>query len=93
MDFRFSLSDYFVLFIVFFFFCAKENSCARTEAVFTPYPGFKSHVKGKLPFCSTVTPQPSQLRSFDRVPVFVFPSILSNSTHKRQTKVFKASTV
>lgn len=24
-----------------------ENSCARTDAVFTPYPGFKSHVKGK----------------------------------------------
>ncbi|KAM8916827.1 MAP3K12-binding inhibitory protein 1 [Spinachia spinachia] len=23
----------------------QENSCARTEAVFTPYPGFKSHVK------------------------------------------------
>uniref|UniRef100_A0AAQ4P0E7 MAP3K12 binding inhibitory protein 1 n=1 Tax=Gasterosteus aculeatus aculeatus TaxID=481459 RepID=A0AAQ4P0E7_GASAC len=22
-----------------------QNSCARTEAVFTPYPGFKSHVK------------------------------------------------
>ncbi|XP_056283004.1 MAP3K12-binding inhibitory protein 1 [Pseudoliparis swirei] len=22
-----------------------ENSCARTEAVFTPYPGYKSHVK------------------------------------------------
>ncbi|MBV97068.1 MAP3K12-binding inhibitory protein 1, partial [Eschrichtius robustus] len=22
-----------------------ENSCARTDAVFTPYPGFKSHVK------------------------------------------------
>ncbi|XP_068436553.1 MAP3K12-binding inhibitory protein 1 isoform X2 [Clinocottus analis] len=25
--------------------CNQENSCARTEAVFTPYPGFKSHVK------------------------------------------------
>ena len=24
-----------------------ENSCARTDAVFTPYPGFKSHVKGQ----------------------------------------------
>lgn len=24
-----------------------ENSCARTDAVFTPYPGFKSHVKGE----------------------------------------------
>ncbi|XP_075386809.1 MAP3K12-binding inhibitory protein 1 isoform X2 [Tenrec ecaudatus] len=23
----------------------QENSCARTDAVFTPYPGFKSHVK------------------------------------------------
>lgn len=27
-------------------FSSVENSCARTEAVFTPYPGFKSHVKG-----------------------------------------------
>lgn len=26
-----------------------ENSCARTDAIFTPYPGFKSHVKGKYP--------------------------------------------
>lgn len=26
---------------------SAENSCARTDAVFTPYPGFKSHVKGK----------------------------------------------
>ncbi|XP_021513029.1 MAP3K12-binding inhibitory protein 1 isoform X3 [Meriones unguiculatus] len=26
--------------------CNQENSCARTDAVFTPYPGFKSHVKG-----------------------------------------------
>ncbi|GAA6108762.1 MAP3K12-binding inhibitory protein 1 isoform X1 [Tachysurus ichikawai] len=25
--------------------CNRENSCARTDAVFTPYPGFKSHVK------------------------------------------------
>lgn len=25
--------------------CNQENSCARTDAVFTPYPGFKSHVK------------------------------------------------
>lgn len=28
-------------------FFPVENSCARTDAVFTPYPGFKSHVKGK----------------------------------------------
>ncbi|CAB1331241.1 unnamed protein product [Coregonus sp. 'balchen'] len=26
--------------------CNQEDSCARTDAVFTPYPGFKSHVKG-----------------------------------------------
>ncbi|XP_066133865.1 MAP3K12-binding inhibitory protein 1 isoform X3 [Saccopteryx bilineata] len=26
--------------------CNQENSCARTDAIFTPYPGFKSHVKG-----------------------------------------------
>ncbi|XP_018086631.1 MAP3K12-binding inhibitory protein 1 isoform X4 [Xenopus laevis] len=26
--------------------CNQENSCARTDAVFTPYPGFKSHIKG-----------------------------------------------
>lgn len=26
-----------------------ENSCARTDAIFTPYPGYKSHVKGKTP--------------------------------------------
>ncbi|XP_038611975.1 MAP3K12-binding inhibitory protein 1 [Tachyglossus aculeatus] len=25
--------------------CNQENSCARTDAVFTPYPGFKSHVR------------------------------------------------
>ncbi|KAG7454094.1 hypothetical protein MATL_G00263820 [Megalops atlanticus] len=25
--------------------CNQENSCARTDAVFTPFPGFKSHVK------------------------------------------------
>ncbi|XP_026085196.1 MAP3K12-binding inhibitory protein 1 [Carassius auratus] len=25
--------------------CNQEDSCARTDAVFTPYPGFKSHVK------------------------------------------------
>uniref|UniRef100_A0A4W3GJQ8 MAP3K12 binding inhibitory protein 1 n=2 Tax=Callorhinchus milii TaxID=7868 RepID=A0A4W3GJQ8_CALMI len=25
--------------------CNLENSCARTDAVFTPHPGFKSHVK------------------------------------------------
>ncbi|XP_066530809.1 MAP3K12-binding inhibitory protein 1 isoform X2 [Hoplias malabaricus] len=25
--------------------CNQENSCARTDAVFTPYPGFKSRVK------------------------------------------------
>uniref|UniRef100_F6S1S4 MAP3K12 binding inhibitory protein 1 n=1 Tax=Callithrix jacchus TaxID=9483 RepID=F6S1S4_CALJA len=25
--------------------CNQENSCARTDAIFTPYPGFKSHVK------------------------------------------------
>lgn len=25
--------------------CNQENSCARTDAVFTPYPGHKSHVK------------------------------------------------
>ncbi|MGH0157209.1 UNVERIFIED_CONTAM: hypothetical protein FKN15_078277 [Acipenser sinensis] len=25
--------------------CNQENSCARTDAVFTPYPGFRSHVK------------------------------------------------
>uniref|UniRef100_A0A8D0DN62 MAP3K12 binding inhibitory protein 1 n=1 Tax=Salvator merianae TaxID=96440 RepID=A0A8D0DN62_SALMN len=25
--------------------CNQENSCARTDAVFTPYPGLKSHVK------------------------------------------------
>ncbi|KAM9354174.1 MAP3K12-binding inhibitory protein 1 [Pholidichthys leucotaenia] len=25
--------------------CNQENSCARTDAVFTPYPGFKSHIK------------------------------------------------
>ncbi|KAA8581932.1 hypothetical protein FQN60_008672 [Etheostoma spectabile] len=30
--------------------CSKKNSCARTDAVFTPYPGFKSHVKaGPVP--------------------------------------------
>ncbi|NXN83212.1 MBIP1 protein, partial [Bombycilla garrulus] len=23
----------------------KKNSCARTDAIFTPYPGFKSHIK------------------------------------------------
>ncbi|XP_010765357.1 MAP3K12-binding inhibitory protein 1 isoform X2 [Notothenia coriiceps] len=28
--------------------CNQENSCARTDAVFTPYPGFKSHVKAWL---------------------------------------------
>ncbi|KAH0620527.1 hypothetical protein JD844_021087 [Phrynosoma platyrhinos] len=28
-----------------FFKTSLENSCARTDAVFTPYPGFKSHVK------------------------------------------------
>ncbi|XP_033044132.1 MAP3K12-binding inhibitory protein 1 isoform X7 [Trachypithecus francoisi] len=26
--------------------CNQENSCARTDAIFTPYPGFKSHVRG-----------------------------------------------
>ncbi|XP_040825072.1 MAP3K12-binding inhibitory protein 1 isoform X6 [Ochotona curzoniae] len=26
--------------------CNQENSCARTDAAFTSYPGFKSHVKG-----------------------------------------------
>ncbi|XP_030307816.1 MAP3K12-binding inhibitory protein 1 isoform X4 [Calypte anna] len=26
--------------------CNQENSCARTDAIFTPYPGFKSHIKG-----------------------------------------------
>ncbi|XP_053330742.1 MAP3K12-binding inhibitory protein 1 [Spea bombifrons] len=25
--------------------CNQENSCARTDAVFTPYPGLKSHIK------------------------------------------------
>ncbi|XP_070321331.1 LOW QUALITY PROTEIN: MAP3K12-binding inhibitory protein 1-like [Odocoileus virginianus] len=25
--------------------CNQENSCSRTDAIFTPYPGFKSHVK------------------------------------------------
>ncbi|KAM6960928.1 MAP3K12-binding inhibitory protein 1 [Aplochiton taeniatus] len=25
--------------------CNQEDSCARTDAIFTPYPGFKSHVK------------------------------------------------
>ncbi|TRY91780.1 hypothetical protein DNTS_023739 [Danionella cerebrum] len=25
--------------------CNQEDSCARTDAVFTPYPGFKSHIK------------------------------------------------
>ncbi|XP_030070628.1 MAP3K12-binding inhibitory protein 1 isoform X1 [Microcaecilia unicolor] len=25
--------------------CNQENSCARTDSVFTPYPGFKSHIK------------------------------------------------
>ncbi|XP_073495049.1 MAP3K12-binding inhibitory protein 1 [Phyllobates terribilis] len=25
--------------------CNQENSCARTDAVFTPFPGFKSHIK------------------------------------------------
>ncbi|XP_028677650.1 MAP3K12-binding inhibitory protein 1 [Erpetoichthys calabaricus] len=25
--------------------CNQENSCARTDAVFTPYPGYKSHIK------------------------------------------------
>ncbi|KAG9481075.1 hypothetical protein GDO78_010363 [Eleutherodactylus coqui] len=25
--------------------CNQENSCARTDAIFTPFPGFKSHVK------------------------------------------------
>ncbi|XP_077477868.1 MAP3K12-binding inhibitory protein 1 [Stigmatopora argus] len=25
--------------------CNQEDSCARTDAVFTPFPGFKSHVK------------------------------------------------
>nr|XP_014340079.1 PREDICTED: MAP3K12-binding inhibitory protein 1 isoform X2 [Latimeria chalumnae] len=25
--------------------CNQENSCARIDAIFTPYPGFKSHVK------------------------------------------------
>ncbi|XP_067847579.1 MAP3K12-binding inhibitory protein 1 [Heptranchias perlo] len=25
--------------------CNLENSCARTDAVFTPHPGFKSHIK------------------------------------------------
>lgn len=25
--------------------CDQENSCARTDAIFTPYPGHKSHVK------------------------------------------------
>ncbi|MEE6491868.1 hypothetical protein FKM82_016404 [Ascaphus truei] len=25
--------------------CNQENSCARSDAVFTPYPGFKSHIK------------------------------------------------
>lgn len=25
--------------------CNQEDSCARTDAVFTPYPGFRSHVK------------------------------------------------
>ncbi|XP_048455666.1 MAP3K12-binding inhibitory protein 1 isoform X2 [Rhincodon typus] len=25
--------------------CNQENSCARTDAVFTPHPGFKSHIK------------------------------------------------
>ncbi|XP_057223497.1 MAP3K12-binding inhibitory protein 1 isoform X4 [Malurus melanocephalus] len=25
--------------------CNQENSCARTDAIFTPYPGFKSHIK------------------------------------------------
>ncbi|XP_058843502.1 MAP3K12-binding inhibitory protein 1-like isoform X2 [Acipenser ruthenus] len=25
--------------------CNQENSCARTDAVFTPYPGFRSHIK------------------------------------------------
>ncbi|XP_061099319.1 MAP3K12-binding inhibitory protein 1 isoform X2 [Conger conger] len=27
--------------------CNQENSCARTDAVFTPFPGFKSHVKDR----------------------------------------------
>ncbi|XP_073466115.1 MAP3K12-binding inhibitory protein 1 isoform X2 [Aquarana catesbeiana] len=27
--------------------CNQENSCARTDAVFTPFPGFKSHIKGQ----------------------------------------------
>ncbi|XP_069772907.1 MAP3K12-binding inhibitory protein 1 isoform X4 [Narcine bancroftii] len=26
--------------------CNLENSCARTDAIFTPHPGFKSHIKG-----------------------------------------------
>ncbi|XP_066550342.1 MAP3K12-binding inhibitory protein 1 isoform X3 [Amia ocellicauda] len=25
--------------------CNQENSCARTDAVFTPFPGFRSHVR------------------------------------------------
>ncbi|KAJ8362422.1 hypothetical protein AAFF_G00375700 [Aldrovandia affinis] len=25
--------------------CNQENSCARTDAIFTPFPGFKSHIK------------------------------------------------
>ncbi|XP_069772905.1 MAP3K12-binding inhibitory protein 1 isoform X2 [Narcine bancroftii] len=25
--------------------CNLENSCARTDAIFTPHPGFKSHIK------------------------------------------------
>ncbi|XP_078089905.1 MAP3K12-binding inhibitory protein 1 isoform X2 [Mustelus asterias] len=25
--------------------CNQDNSCARTDAVFTPHPGFKSHIK------------------------------------------------
>ncbi|XP_068608099.1 MAP3K12-binding inhibitory protein 1 isoform X2 [Brachionichthys hirsutus] len=31
--------------------CNQEDSCARTDAVFTPYPGFKSHVKGLYRWC------------------------------------------
>ncbi|NWI52145.1 MBIP1 protein, partial [Calyptomena viridis] len=31
--------------LTFYITVYLENSCARTDAIFTPYPGFKSHIK------------------------------------------------
>ncbi|KAM9433857.1 MAP3K12-binding inhibitory protein 1 isoform 2-T2 [Salvelinus alpinus] len=42
--------------------CNQEDSCARTDAVFTPYPGFKSHVK-ELPTQATKDINVSGLQS------------------------------